>query len=60
MAGLSLKVVIGDLDIPQLELQCPVCVAESSNLLFQGILRPVGFGLGFFAFFLSHCQQSHS
>lgn len=45
VAGLALEVVVLDLHVSELELQGSLCVAQAGDLLLEGVLRIVGFGL---------------
>jgi hypothetical protein len=47
VAGLALKVIVGHLAVPQLQLESAVCVTQHCDFLFEAILRHVGLVLGF-------------
>lgn len=47
---LSLEIIVGDLDIAQLELECPVGVAQCCDFLFQGVLSRIRILLGLVVF----------
>lgn len=48
--SLSLEIIIGDLNVSQLELQGPVVIPKRRDFLLQGVLRAIGLGPGLLVF----------
>lgn len=47
---LPLEIIVGNLDIAQLELECPVGVAQRCDFLFEGVLRRIRILFGLVVF----------
>jgi hypothetical protein len=52
VAGLALKVVTLDFDVPESHLESPLTFAHGGDLLLQRVLRVVGLGLALLVLFL--------
>ena len=50
MSGLPFKVIVRNLDIPELKLDGPVSIAKASNLFLERVLHSVRFCLGLLVF----------
>jgi hypothetical protein len=53
--GLSLVVIVGNLNITQLQLQSTVCVSQRSNFFLQVVLGSIALGFGLLVLGLPQC-----